>query len=212
MNDILRAITPDGLIGFDEFGQLQAKKVEAKCTTSWIIWDVCEKICVICNHGWEINHKSMKDQHFWHDREELVHESCYKRYLTLREWQTIYNAVCNCHLAFPQGLKEAKNQYGAAWNLPWYEFTWKDAPTFTILIGSRKRVFHLEIKAGPGYPGIPDLNYKMAEECFSNEDVTKDFGPASVWVHAWTEEKLQDYLKKFVRILGLEKPVEKVAE
>ena len=213
MNDILRVVTPDGYIGFDEFGQLQAKEVEAKHTTSWIIWDVREKTCVICNHGWELNHKSMKDQYYWHDRKELTHKSCFERYLKLREWSLIYNAVCDCHLAFPGGLKERENGYGAAWNLPWYEFKWKGAEIFTIVIGKRKRVFHMEIKAPTeGYPGMPELDYRMAEKSFSEEDVTKDFGPTSVRVHAWGEEKVRAYLKKFVRILGLEKPAAKVAE
>ena len=241
MNDILRPVTPDGLIGFDEFGQLQAKKVEAKYTTSWRIWDVREKTCVICNHGWELNHKSFKDQYYWHSREEVVHNSCYERYLTLSEWEQVYFNVCHFNLAFPDGLKEVKNQYGGAWNLPWYRFSWKDAPTFTIVIGRRKRVWHMEIKASTqgvvgmpeldfrmaekrfseeditkastqGVVGMPELDFRMAEKCFSEEDITKEFGPASVLVHAWTDEKMLAYLKKFVRILGLEKPVEKVAE
>ncbi len=213
MNDILRAVTPDGYVGFDEFGQLQAKEVEAKHTTSWIVWDVREKTCFICNHGWELNHKSFKDQYYWHDRKELIHESCFKRYRKLREWSMFFNAVVECNLAFPGGLKEVKNEYGAAWNLPWYEFKWKGAETFTIVIGRRKRVDHVEIKAPTeGYPGMPSLDYRMAEKCFSEEDVTKDFGPTSIMVHAHTDEKLKAYLKKFVRILGLEKPAEKVAE
>ncbi len=214
MSDIIvRQLTPDGLIGFDKFGQLQAKEVGAEHTMSWIISDVREKTCVICNHGWELNHKSFKDQHYWHNRKVLIHESCYKRYLMLSEWEQVYFNVCSLNLAFPEGLKERKNEYGGAWNLPWYEFEWNGAETFTIVIGRRKRVWHMEIQGPtPGYPGLPDLDYRMAEKCFSEERVTKEFGPTSVMVHAWTDEKMLAYLKKFVRILGLEKPVEKVAE
>ncbi len=213
MNDILRPITADGYIGYDKFNQLQAVRFENGSMISWIIANPLEEICPICDRGWNLNHTSIKDQHYWHDRKELTHESCFKRYLKLREWSMFFNAVVECNLAFPGGLKEVKNEYGAAWNLPWYEFTWKGAETFTIVIGRRKRVDHVEIKAPTeGYPGLPSLDYRMAEKCFSEEDVTKDFGPTSVMVHAHTDEKLKAYLKKFVRILGLEKPAEKIAE
>ena len=213
MNDIVRPITPDGFIGYDEFNQLNAVKFENGSRISWIIWNPLENICPICNRGWDLIHTSIKDQHYWHDRKELTHKSCFERYLKLREWSLIYNAVCDCHLAFPDGLKERENGYGAAWNLPWYEFKWKGAETFTIVIGKRKRVFHMEIKVpAPSYPGTPELEYRMAEKCFSEESVTKEFGPTSVLVHAWGEENVRAYLKKFVRILGLEKPAAKVTE
>jgi len=206
---IVRPLTPDGFVGYDEHDQFIAMDIEG--VGRWVTYPLRNplgKTCLICNQEWQLNHKSVKDQYFWHSREELVHKSCYRRYLTLRDWDMIYNHVCSFHLAFPGGLKEVENQYKGAWNTPWFEFVWKDAPTFTILIGPRKRVYHMEIKAPQqAHEGMPALDYRMAEKCFSEEDVTKEFGPTSVMVHAWSEEKVLAYLKKFVRILGLEEKV-----
>ncbi len=201
MNDIVRRLTPDGFIGYDQFNQLVALEVEKERTTSWILpCNPLEKICCICAHGWDLNHRSVKDQHFWRDRDKVVHMSCYKRYLGLCEWDLFYNSICTLASAW-SGLTEVGNLYKGAWNLPWYEFNFKGSPHL-ITIGRRKRVFHMEIEYRVG-GRASSLDVELAEALFKLEDVTKEFGPRHILVHAWTDEKFLEYLRHFERILGL---------
>jgi len=203
---IVRPLTPDGFVGYDEHDQFIAMDIEGE--GRWITYPICNplgKTCSICNQEWQLNHKSIKDQYHWHDRNEHVHKSCFRRFLTLNEWQTVYDAVAGFPLAFPGGLKETENLYKGGWNLPWYTFEWKDRPGYKIVIGRRKRVWNMEIMPPDQMaPGMFEMDWRMGEKSFSEEDVTKEFSPTGIYVHAWSDVKLRAYLNKFVRILGLE--------
>lgn len=198
MNEILRPITADGMVGFDAFNQLNWKRQEGQYTVSSIIADVREKICVICNHGWELTGPSMGDQVRWQLIDDWVHETCLIRHSGLRERAEFQSAMIDARSddvgvrfkmdTVPNRYWGDKDPYGKK---PWYRFKLLDYPVWFI-IGSRKRVVNIE-----AIPNGGDLSWwKAAEDVFAAEDVTKEFGPKRVMLHAWNEAKVKEYVAK----------------
>jgi hypothetical protein len=215
MNDILRPLTADGLVGWDQFNQIWLWEVEGETRRGHIIADVREKICRVCNRGWETTAKGLGDQYYWQTREEWAHASCFVRYLALREYSFWHDALCGV-FRFERPA-EIPNEYGGAWNTPWYRVTLLDVPR-TLKLGHRKRVYHMEIEPEGRYAPPADdtpeaaakrfaararTNLSHATKLFEAEEVTKEVGADMVLVHAWTEEKAREYLKHFAQVLGL---------
>lgn len=215
MNDILRPLTADGLVGWDQFNQLWLWRVDGKSRSGTVIADVREKTCPVCNRGWEATAESLGDQYHWDSRKQWVHESCFVRYQGLTEHDFWHEALCGVFRF--QGLKEIPNEYRGAWNTPWYRIPLSDVPR-TLKLGTRKRVYHMEIEEEAAELPPPRdaeegarrlvakarMDFGKAEALFASEDVTKSFGPQRVMIHAWTREKARQYLRKFAEILGLE--------
>lgn len=224
MNDILRPVTADGMAGWDQFGQFYIKHREGEYVVGSVYHDVREKICFICNHGWELTSKSLRDQNFDRQRAQHGHLSCMIRYEALQEFDFWYEAVLDAHFMFgpldnPKYIAEGgpcfeslPNQYwpkGDPWVVkPWYrvrllkrvdeEKSLNGPLGRTLKLGSRKRVFHLQIEDGPG-----SYDATMARELFKDENVTKEIGVHGMYIHAWGEDKARAYLKHFARILGV---------
>lgn len=225
MNAIVKPLTRDGLLGWDQYGQLWRWKVEGERRVGTIIADVREKICCVCGRGWELTAEGMGDQYFWSNRAEWAHETCYIRHLALDEFDFWCSALVGAGFIFgqkdttkplgeggpalealPNGYWGEKDPWGAG--MPWYRArllkkleSRENAPLGrTLKLGHRKRVYHLEIEVGFG-----PYDKALAEELFKSEAVTKVIGDDTMLVHAWGQEKAREYLKHFARILGVGK-------
>lgn len=200
MGLIIRPITDDGLVGYDQFGQLVVTKKDGNFETSSFIADVRGKTCIICSHGWEPTSVSMVDQFHWDLVGDYVHESCLDRHTGLIERREFFHALVAARVRF-SGLRPIPNEYhGAAMKeRPWYVAELLDYPV-AFKLGARKRVDHVEVIA---QGGLVLAWYGDAEKAFAAEDVTKHFSPASVLLHAWTTEKMREYVKKLAEIGGL---------
>lgn len=198
MGIIERSLTEDGMVGYDQFNQLCLTKQEGKYEVTTFVSDVREKTCIICNRGWEPTGESFGDQCSWQLVDDIVHLTCLIRHVGLNERAEFQQAMLDARTrevkvrfemeTRPNGYWGDRDPYGAK---PWYRFKLLDFPVWFI-IGSRKRVVNIE-----AIPNGGDLSWwKAAEEAFATEDVTKDFGPKRVMLHAWTEAKVKEYVKK----------------
>ena len=227
---IVVPLTPDGRFGYDKFGQmLLASKPDAGGWTSYrSAWDVRTLTCGICRHGWENNADSLGDQVRWRLTDELVHLSCAVRHQGFIERAEITNAVVG-NMRFAH-IEPIPNQYYGEEPYktmrPWYIFVSIDHPV-TLEIGHRKRVYSIEVRptlqmppmskekienlfkeeqrrsGKTPFPFAKELAfYEAAREEFKDEDVTKEFSKKSVLIHAWTSEKLRDYVERLAKVGG----------
>lgn len=228
MNDIIRPLTADGLVGWDEFGQFWIWHYEGKNKVGSMYWDVREKVCCICRRGWETTADSLRDQRYWGERTEWAHQSCTWRYQSLKAFdfwvgalvknKFIFGPVDNPKTTMDGGpaLQEIPNGYlgdqdprGAV--TPWYrarllkkvsgEYGDNMAHGRTLKLGARKRVFHMEIEPGNGI-----YDHELAAVLFAQENPTKDIRADGMMIHAWGREKATEYLGLFSQILGVVKP------
>lgn len=226
MNDILKPVTVDGMAGFDQFNQFYIKWQDREYTCGAHFHDVRDKICCICNRGWELTAKSLRDQTYLDNRAQHAHQSCSIRYAALKEYDFWYGAIIDAHFMFGPddrgpALESIPNGYwpkGDPWGegCPWYRVRLlkrvdveksENGPFGrTLRLGARKRVYHLEIEPGPG-----EYDYKLAQELLGNEkvygnvDVTRAIREDGLMIHAHGKEKAREYLKKFAQIMGAEK-------
>lgn len=230
MNDIIKPLTQDGMVGWDEFGQFWIWKREGTDRVGRLYHDVREKICCICRHGWEVTGDSLSDQYFMDNRAEFAHKTCFIRYIALQEFDFWVNALVEARFMFgpldnPKhiadggaALETLPNEYFGQddpWGAgqPWYrarllkrvdkEKSLNGPLGRTLKLGHRKRVYVLEIEEG----GAP-YDEKLAHELFGKEEVTKQIGSNGMMVHAWGRDKAREYLKHFAKILNVKSPWE----
>lgn len=197
---IKRPISPDGLVGYDQFGQLAVTKKDGEYETSHFIADVRDKTCALCLHGWELSGPGMDDQMHWQLIDDHVHESCWVRHIGFIERSEFFNAICAARVRF-KGLTAIENGY---WpksyrisQKPWYRAELLDHPAAFVL-GARKRVDQIEIIPTEGELGW----YGEAERAFADLRDTKHFTPHSVLLHSYTTEKTREYIKQLSMIAG----------
>lgn len=199
MNDIVKPLTPDGMVGWDKHGQLWLWKANDRGHEGRIIGDPRGHLCKICRQGWILTAESLEDQERWDTYKEWTHLSCSIRYAGLKERDMWCAGLDEARLRFER-LEEIPNGYwrGDPWAArPWYRVNLLDAPGRTLRLGRRKRVYHMEIESRTGGP----LDKALAETLFKDEDVTKAFEDEQLVIHAWTGEKAHEYLKAFSKIL-----------
>lgn len=225
MNDIIKPLTSCGMVGWDAHNQLWLWKNEPHGGRSGtIIADVRGMICPICNHGWQITAESLGDQYYLMSRHQQAHQSCYIRYIALQDFDFWVGALVDAGFIFgpvenPSRMGEGgasieaipneywgqKDPWGAG--QPWYrarllkkmEDGYTNIAHGRILkLGSRKRVYVLEVEPGEG-----SFDREMAVKLFSSENVTKQISQNAIMVHAWGREKAKEYLKHFADILGV---------
>ncbi len=200
---IVRPVTDDGLVGYDQFNQFAVTSVMADGSeSSHHITDVRGVTCIICDRGWEPTGPSMADQTNWSMLETLVHLSCFIRHYGLRQRELFWNTlVCDARVRF-RGLVAVPNRYwppGDPWSRqPWYQAELVEHAAMFVF-GRRKRVCHVEVVAQGGTRF--DWHGK-AEETFKDEGVTKQFSDASVMLHAYTDDKLREYVRKISEVAG----------
>lgn len=216
MNSIVKPITADGLVGFDEFNQLCLEEHKEEYGESVVyrrfVSDVRQKVCAICNHGWYPSAASMKDQHHWRLVDEpkvgggttygFVHKTCYVRHLALNDRQDVHSALVDARIAF-RGLSSMPNRYwpkGDVWGdlRPWYRVEvippgiGDTAPTTCeIIIGMRKSVWSIELHPNEGEEFTW---YEEAKSAFDKHDVTKEFFQKGILLHAWGAEQMREFL------------------
>lgn len=201
MNNIVTTVAagPDGQVGFDGFGQLVCwLKRDDGTRVGFTIADVREKTCAICERPWELTPSALANQWHWTLIDDYVHETCLVRYVGLRELETYRSALWRLRMPFemtpiPNGYFAPGTRWAAK---PWYRIELRDPP-IELVIGRRKRVHNIEVRP----TGSKPLHwYEGARAAFADEDVTKKFGIGRISVHAWTDEKMGEYIDRLVRI------------
>lgn len=205
-------LTPDGLCGYDKNGQLWVWEKQGESMSGHMIRDPRGETCKVCLHGWVLTSESMKDQ-YKDQHDEWMHYSCYIRFLSLKDRDLFDGALIGARIRF-DGLHEIPSQYwlnDPLWKKrSWYVTKTVGAP-IQIQIGSRKRVYSVEFT--PLDDGcFSSTVVDEVEREFRDEDVTKEINRKAVLIHAWTGEKLRDYLKRLSTIFGLDKRDEKPVE
>lgn len=202
MNEIVKPLTPDGMVGWDSYGQLCFWKVDGNGRKGWLIGDPRGHKCRICQQGWILTAESLEDQSYWDFFGEWVHKSCSIRYSGLKERDMWHRLLIEAEFRF-EALRELPNEYwrNDEWygKKPWYRAKLLDTER-TLKLGTRKRVFHMEIEEGRN-----PYDQAVAKELLGGETSTKEISGTSLYIHAWSEPKALEYLKAFKEILCLNK-------
>jgi hypothetical protein len=174
---------------------------DGKYQVGTFVHDVRGKTCLICAHGWELTGESFGDQIRWDLVDGHVHESCLVRHSGLIERGMFFDALCDARVRFA-GLEPIANGYWPAsdpWShKPWYRAELLDHPAAFVL-GRRKRVGHVAVVP----TGSGELGWWLeAEARFADDDVTKEFSPKQVMVHAWSNDKVREYIARLAALGG----------
>lgn len=186
------------MLGFDEFGQLQACWMDGDSTCSTIVSDMRGKTCMICGREWELSAKDFLNQYFDRTIEQNVHKRCAEGVVAMREADMWHDLLCELKMEW--SWKLIPNEYGGAWNTPWYLVTFKGYLP-KLKVGTRKRVYNLDLL------DCTDAQVKLGEELLKDESSTKWAREFRVGVHAWGKEEVKKHLAMFAKILTLDKPI-----
>jgi hypothetical protein len=201
MNDIIKPVTPDGDAGYDSFGQFWVYRYDPRDSSNRIgsiFVDLRGKTCLLCAQEWKCTAPDLADQIYVRDAEVHVHKSCYERYLTLQnraEWvKAIYESGLHDMM---ETFTAVPNQYGGAWNTPWYAVTLKGGNAPILTFGARKRVDSITIRR------LTQEQVAYLTEAFKNEESTKGpDGTDGFMIHSWGVTKTVEYLKHIVTMLN----------
>jgi hypothetical protein len=199
MDIITRPISPDGRIGYDEFNQLRlCTPMESGGSLCYTMTaDLRDEKCALCGGAWAFSADAWSDQWYWHRYEERVHETCYVRYLDLKNRDEAFAHICALRLRFD--LERQPNPYyprGRWSKLYAYKAELTDYPA-NITIGVRKRVVEITVTPWEGELAW----WQAAEAAFAKEDVTKSFSPTRVLLHAWTHAKEREYIVALAKLI-----------
>lgn len=204
MNQIISPITKCGNAGFDAHNQLWVRVNDGSGrTTSKIIIDPRGKTCPICGKGWELTVEGMCDQFMYNIvNHGLAHYRCMEGYCSMKEREFVESILADraWHRDTSLGIEvdEIPNEYGAAWNTPWFKIRFtKVLPGVELVIGSRKRVWEI---------GLRNLNRErigLLARTFDAALVTDTMGSnATSWyVHAWTKEQVVERVRMVMSVL-----------
>jgi len=145
--NIVRPVTDDGLVGFDEHGRFIHCEVDDDHRIFTLVKDVRRSTCVICGRGWEATSASIGDQTSWLVSNSTVHRSCLIRHEGLREMEEVRRAVVDARIHFHKLVLLPNNYWPKTdpWSAkPWYEIELADHPA-KLVVGSRKRVMSIEV-------------------------------------------------------------------
>lgn len=196
---IVTPLSEDGLFGFDQYGQLMVGRVSRDGYTSYtFVVDVRDKKCEICQRGWDLNAESMGDQVEWRLIGQMVHLSCLVRHDSFNQRAEVSGALYEAGIRH-KGLKPIPNEYWRNddfWGKqPWYRADLVEHLGVYFVIGHRKRVWSIEVKSDVKVQH-PIPWWGAAKLAFDSENVTKEFGTHGILVHAWSIEKMRDYVKR----------------
>lgn len=200
MTCIIKPVTKDGLAGYDAFNQFWVftqDRFDPNSRKGSIRSDLRGKTCMLCNKQWEVSATSLADQFFARREGVHVHYTCYERHLSFLDRGEWMDAIAKSGLyARVSDITEIPNQYGGAWNVPWYCVELKGKPTVVLTFGQRKRVRSIQVDR---------LNLEQIdalESLFKAEDTTKDRRPDGYIIHAWTLDKAVAYFTSIDSVLG----------
>lgn len=208
MNEIVTPVTPCGNAGIDQFGQLVVYETSGTGRrTMYVIRDPRGKTCTICGRGWELTVPGLKDQYSFNwATAQLVHHRCMLGYHTLRE-QSLINSVLVNDRWNPGGLgievEEVPNEYGMAWNTPWFriQFT-KALPGVSLVIGARKRVWEIRVE-GIDHAQMDELVKAFAPTIGTDTRgrMSLSTGRGAWYVHAWSREAVRERVAMMMNVL-----------
>ncbi|MDO5556746.1 MAG: hypothetical protein Q4G05_00660 [Clostridia bacterium] len=159
--------------------------------------------CPVCGKEFSINDLK-KEERFWKINNKIAHNKCYKEFYRFLEINNITRIVDQVYYDKPK-YELLPNGYcneECCEHKPWFLFHTKDGD---IRIGWRKRVISIEFQEG-----FKEFDLSI----FNNEDVTKlwvghsvnnntpkgtIFNKGIFIIHAWSEEKAIEYLRKVNR-------------
>jgi hypothetical protein len=192
---IERPVTSDGLAGYDQFNQFMVFRRDESGFTGTIKADLRGSSCPLCSMLWIATSASLVDQHFARETNQHVHRSCFVRYETFRQRAELLLNLIKAGFYDVELLELPNGYYLDEWATPWYKVNIKDSNRIFITCGPRKNVYSLEFEKL-----TIDENAQL-QEAFKSEDVTKlcrDDG--AFMIHAWTREKVVEYLTTFARV------------
>lgn len=217
-NRIKRELGPG--LGADEHGQLWAWDPKEPRTMQLVRTDPRNDTCPICGRGWELTGRSFVDQ--WTEqampdhsapppkagysgRLVPMHYTCVRGVERLVEARFWYGELV-AHELNRQGVSiaEAPNRYGSAWNNPWYEACFGHMPSVRFIVGTRKRVYHIEAA------GLTKEQCDAVEAALVDVEDTKyaDEGKDGAWsyvVHAWNDPSARLLLRLIHRVLDVKR-------
>ena len=195
MNKIIAPITPCGNVGFDEFNQLLLRRVSKDFDSHTFVADTRRKTCAICGKGWELTAEAIADQIAINPTVSLlVHNRCMNGYHSMRERYRIDKLLSDREWLRegPIGfvMEEMPNQYKGAWDTPWFKMEFRKAlPGVELVIGRRKRVWHVELR------NLTKERCKAVINALEAVTDTKGADANSVHVHCWNEQQLTERVK-----------------
>lgn len=206
MNKIIRPLSPT--LGFDDRNQLWASWPEGESTCATIVPDLREAKCCICQQGWELTGTDFRHHTRIDETDELAHTRCFIGYQTLSEAHGWHLMLCDGDRKtaggfIPWDWKKIPNEYGGAWNTPWFLVSFKGYVP-KLKLGTRKRVWNM---------ALTDLRaeqVKKGEELFAGVKDTKwaEVYKNEVGVHAWSREQAKQYIDWFRQIVRMDTPVD----
>jgi hypothetical protein len=207
MNAIIRPLSPT--LGFDDHNQLWASWPDGEAICSAIVPDLREAKCCICQQGWELTGTDFRHHIRIHETDELAHTRCFVGHMALTEANMWYVILCDGNREkspcgfIPWDWKKILNEYGGAWNTPWYQVSFKGYVP-KLKLGSRRRVWNMALY------DLREEQVKKGEELFAQVKDTKwaDVYKNEVGVHAWTKEQAKQYIDWFRQIVRMDKPVD----
>lgn len=201
-------------LGFDKYGQLWVEWPDPTGggTCSTIISDMRERTCTICGREWELTAESFRNQFREHTMGEWCHKTCYVGYLTLDEaifWSKaiedimvankVHNLPREALVNWACDLSKIPNEYGGAWNTPWYRLKFKGYVPW-IKMGTRKRVYCMSLH------DLTEAQTEMFRGLIEHVKDTKEIGSSHVLIHAWTRDQAKDYLGYFFKVIASDAP------
>lgn len=189
-NAIIKPITPDGDVGYDQYNQLATVKRDGDMTTMWFISDVRASTCGICGKGWDNTAESLQNQYHIGRYDRHVHKTCYVGHLSLSEYEFWHSLMASFRIRFQ--MEDIPNQYGGAWDTPWFTVELTDFPKCYFVLGRRKRVWSIELNVKE-FKNTEPLD-RLEEEC-KRDTITCERGEKRFLIHAWTEDKSKEYMR-----------------
>lgn len=151
-----------------------------------------------------------------------AHGACWIGHLNINEKSVIEGAIGKAREAIqrvidptykisrvriPYEITAIPNEYGRAWNTDWYSIKLpKSDPVSQIKFGSRKRVWVVELSSEKKLV-IPEGH--PLDVLYKKEQSTKTMEPKLVMFHAWSEDKVREYVEAMLHLVSKPEPVEK---
>lgn len=221
------------VFGYDQFDQFMMveQREDKRGWSMTSALDVRGKRCVICNRLWgndpddmaqvmhierpewseeagpDGKHKKIKEGTYAHERCYLGHKNLDERHL-IRE---AINRARRPHSYVPCKIESIPNEYGGALDTDWYIVTLLESePKSKIKFGSRKRVWHVELFSEDGNLVVPITTpeHPLAKALREAKAVNTTTGQdkRSIYLHAWSEEFVYEYVAAMIRLVEKPKP------
>jgi hypothetical protein len=185
--DIIRPLSSDGCLGYDQFNQLTAMTVDREYKTFHHVPDLRGHKCIVCAQGWALTAESFNDNQRIDDL-GYSHKGCWQRFQTIQEYYDWRGILVGCGIRFC-GLKEIPNEYTrGSWGPKWFKTQlFQKKPYLTI--GRRKRVWEIVLYSA----NVTQEEFEQS--CIGKTNNTKHLEDDNVLVHAYSFDEAKEFLK-----------------